>query len=218
METALIFKVKINPGECRNGRVRGIKRIRIVFILIFFFLLGGHSIAMNASPKIWSLLGGSGRSHPGWGATNLEVKTLDFFLRHERPVSEKNGTGLFRKRHFLSIELAMHSLRDLDQPPMIGAYFHSCWIFTPTAGIRPYVFAGGGPVFTQAEIPGTSSVVRGAYGFGTGIRLSLDFLELLLETRYQHISNGGIKKPNDPLNSHKILLGVTLNPSRGAGR
>jgi hypothetical protein len=36
------------------------------------------------------------------------------------------------------------------------------------------------------------------------------YLWYSIEARYHHVSNGGIKKPNEPLNSHKILFGFNI--------
>jgi len=33
---------------------------------------------------------------------------------------------------------------------------------------------------------------------------------LLLEMHYHHISNGGSEEPNNPLNSCKLLVGITF--------
>jgi lipid A 3-O-deacylase len=218
MKTDLNSVVRRKSIGYRDGQLSGKKRKQIAVIGLSFLSIAAQAQAVDSFQTIWSVLGGSGRSHPGWGSTQLEVKTSDFVLRVEHPVSAEKGTGLLRNRHYLAIDVPVHVLRDMNQPPMVGVYFHTCWIFAFHPLLNPYVFAGGGPVFTQAQIPGTSSLIRGAYGFGAGIRLKMDSLQLILETRYHHLSNGGIKKPNNPLNSHKILLGVILNPSDGKRR
>ena len=72
------------------------------------------------------------------------------------------------------------------------------------------LFVGGGPLYTQAEIPGTSSNLKGSYQAGLGLKINLEAASLSLEYRFHHVSNGGIKEPNDPLNSGKLLMGFQL--------
>jgi hypothetical protein len=108
------------------------------------------------------------------------------------------------------IELPLHLLHSPSEPPMFGVTFNSCWTFLAHPRYRPYLFVGGGPLYTHAEIPGTSSKVKGSYQVGAGLKLDLESASLNLEFRFHHVSNGGIDEPNDPLNSGKFLLGFRL--------
>ena len=93
---------------------------------------------------------------------------------------------------------------------MLGFYVQSCWTFEANKSLQPYIFAGGGGVYTQAEIPGTSSRLKGSYQLGGGLTFHLPKTSIVLEYRFHHLSNGGIKEPNDPLNSGKLLLGLKI--------
>lgn len=159
----------------------------------------------------WYLLGGFGSSHPGWGNTNERVETVDLILRYERPQSIIRGQGWYRNRRSIFIETALHHLKSPDEPPMFGLYFQSCWTFAPEQSVQPYLFVGGGPVYTRAKIPGTSSEFKGSYQAGVGIRFEIGGNEFSLDYRFHHLSNGGIKEPNDSLNSDKFLFGVKLD-------
>ncbi|MEN8168239.1 MAG: acyloxyacyl hydrolase [Pseudomonadota bacterium] len=159
----------------------------------------------------WHLLGGFGSSHPGWGGTKERVETVDLILRHERPQPVIRGQGWYRNRRSIFIEAALHHLQSPDEPPMFGLYFQSCWTFRTDQAIQPYLFVGGGPVYTRAEIPGTSSAIKGSYQAGVGVRLEIGGNEFSLDYRFHHLSNGGIKEPNDPLNSDKLLFGMKLD-------
>lgn len=183
---------------------------KALFILSLFFLFS-FSQAAELPKTDWYLLGGGGRSYPGWGNTQVEVRTRDVALRLEHLLYKEKGTALLRHEHRFTLEMTAHFLQNLNQPPMFGVNFFACWVFTYFPRISPYFFAGGGPVFTKAEIPGTSSVLRGAYSFGSGFRWDLSVFQILFETRYHHLSNGGIEKPNNPLNSFKILFGLKMN-------
>lgn len=101
-------------------------------------------------------------------------------------------------------------LREPNEPAMLGFTMNANWTFIASRRIQPFVFVGGGPVYTRAEIPGTSSELKGSYQAGIGIDYTLGKANMSIEYRYHHLSNGGLKKPNDPLNSGKLLLGVKL--------
>ncbi|MEN8179450.1 MAG: acyloxyacyl hydrolase [Pseudomonadota bacterium] len=161
--------------------------------------------------KSWHLLGGFGSSHLGWGNTKERVETVDLILRQERPESVLKGRGWYRNRHSLLIEIALHHIESPDEPPMFGLYFQHCWTFKPDQTIQPYLFVGGGPVYTRAKIPGTSSEFKGSYQAGVGIHFEMGGREFSLDYRYHHLSNGGIKEPNDSLNSDKLMFGMKLD-------
>ncbi|HCC54377.1 MAG TPA: acyloxyacyl hydrolase, partial [Desulfobulbaceae bacterium] len=75
----------------------------------------------------------------------------------------------------------------------------------------PYLFGGGGPVYSFADVPGMGSELNGNYQFGMGLSYRINPAhDFLFEMRYHHISNGGSEEPNDPLNSVKALFGITF--------
>lgn len=158
----------------------------------------------------WELLLGFGESHPGWGDTRERVKTRDLILRQTRPQSQTQGAGWYLNRRSVQIELPLHLLQDPQEPPMLGVYFNSCWTLLAHARYQPYLLVGGGLLYTRAEIPGTSSRIKGSYQAGVGLQVKLERASFNLEYRFHHVSNGGIEEPNDPLNSGKLLMGLQL--------
>lgn len=191
---------------------------RLLFLSLLLMLVTNAISAEEAQSgsavepdRAWYLLGGFGSSHPGWGDTRERVETLDLMLRYERPQPLLKGRDWYRNRRSIFIETAFHHLESPHEPPMFGLYFQSCWTFRPGEKAQPYFFAGGGPVYTHAEIPGTSSKLKGSYQAGIGMRIGLQTSELMIEYRYHHLSNGGIEEPNDPLNSDKLLFGLKLD-------
>ena len=188
------------------------------FLSLSLLLAAGSVYAGESLPdpaekptRAWHLLGGFGSSHPGWGNTKERVETIDLLLRYERPQSELKGSGWYRNRRSIFIETALHYLESPQEPPMFGLYFQSCWTFRPGQTMQPYLLVGGGPVYTSAEIPGTSSEFKGSYQAGVGMRLNLKTSEITMEYRYHHLSNGGLDDPNDPLNSDNLLFGLKLD-------
>ena len=144
------------------------------------------------------------------GSTRAHVETADFILRYGRYLTEEMGRSWYRVRHAIMVEVPIHLVVDPDTAPMLGINVLASFTFTAGQRLRPYVFGGGGFLYTDAEIPGLGSKYNGNYQGGAGIlyRIRGDYF-LNAEYRIHHISNLNTKEPNDPLNSSKFLIGVT---------
>lgn len=159
----------------------------------------------------WAILGGYGQSVPGWGETTQRVETVDLVPRYARTVIEDVGSGWLQGFYSILLELPVHLVVSPDASSMIGMNFLACYTFTAGQGLRPYLFGGGGPVYSFADIPGMGADLNGNYQFGIGLGHGLTRAStLLLELRYHHISNAGSDEPNEPLNSAKVLVGITF--------
>ena len=159
----------------------------------------------------WAGLTGYGQSFPGWGETTQRVQTLDLVPRYSRVLLADLGSGWYRGEHSILVELPLHIVVSPEASAMLGVNFLACYTFTADERIRPYLFGGGGPVYSFADIPGMGAELNGNYQFGIGLQYPLDpDRSLLVELRYHHISNGGNEEPNDPLNSLKVLVGITF--------
>ncbi|MDH5523885.1 MAG: acyloxyacyl hydrolase [Desulfobulbaceae bacterium] len=159
----------------------------------------------------WSLLGGYGFTHPGMGKTKKWVETVDLIFQHEQVLIDQIGSSWYQGRHSLLVELPVYLVVDPVLEPMVALNFLACWTFTANDESLPYVFGGGGPLYTDAEIQGMGAHLNGNYLFGAGLRYKIRGDRYLkFEYRFNHISNGGRKDPNDPLNSSKILFGITF--------
>lgn len=156
------------------------------------------------SNENWKVLIGSGQSHVGWGGTKEIVKTYDLIFQHETIKDVKHGQSFL-------FEVPLHIVRAPYSSYMIGVNMYHKWQLIGNEKIHPYFLIGGGGLYTNANIPGTSSKIRGTYGMGLGLQLDInkDF-QYSIEARFHHVSNGGLKSPNDPLNSHKILIGFNF--------
>ena len=158
----------------------------------------------------WTVLAGYGVTHTGIGNTHAHVETADFIFRYSRDITRDLGSSWYLSRHALMVELPIHLVVNPDTAPMLGINFLACWRFTASEKVRPYLFGGGGFLYTNAEIPGLGSKYNGNYQGGAGIlyRLGPEY-SLNLEYRFHHISNLNTVEPNDPLNSSKFLIGLT---------
>jgi hypothetical protein len=167
--------------------------------------------AIDTSKDTWSVLGGYGQSFPGWGQTTQRVETIDLVPRYNHVIFDDIGSGWYRGFHSILVEVPVHFVVSPDTSTMLGMNFLACYTFTADQTIHPYLFGGGGPVYSFADVPGMGAEWNGNYQFGIGMEYAMDKnYNLLLEMRYHHISNGGSEEPNDPLNSCKLLVGVTF--------
>ena len=159
--------------------------------------------------KAWYILSGYGITHNGMGKTQINVETIDFVVGYEKFLTEIFGPPLLKGRHSLVVELPLHFVVDPWEAPMIGINFLARWTFETNRKIKPYIFGGGGPVYTEANIQGLGADLNGNWQFGGGINIpSSKNSELICEYRFHHISNMNTKDPNDSLNSSKILIGI----------
>ncbi|WP_051309146.1 acyloxyacyl hydrolase [Desulfogranum japonicum] len=167
--------------------------------------------AFDTSKDNWALLGGYGQSVPDWGQTTQRVETLDIIPRYNHIIFDNIGSGWYRGFHSILLELPVSVVVSPDTSAMVGMNFLATYTFTANTVWKPYLFGGGGPVYNFADIPGMGADLNGNYQFGAGLKYhSISEHDLLFEVRYHHISNGGSEEPNDPLNSWKVLFGVSF--------
>ncbi len=186
----------------------------LVFLLTSQIIMrtdSADAAAIDTSKDTWAVLGGYGQSFPGWGQTTQRVETIDLVPRYNHVIFDDIGSGWYRGFHSILIEVPVHFVVSPDTSAMIGMNFLACYTFTADQKIHPYLFGGGGPVYSFADVPGMGAELNGNYQFGIGLEYEMaKNYNLLLEMRYHHISNGGSEEPNDPLNSCKLLVGVTF--------
>ncbi len=183
----------------------------LFFACTFYRIDSAKADIIDTSKDSWGLLGGYGQSIPGWGQTTERVETIDMIPRYTHHIFDDIGSGWYQGYHSILLETPVHIVASPDVSTMIGLNFLACYTFTSNDQWQPYLFGGGGPLYSFANIPGMGADWNGNYQFGLGLEYALaDANSLLLEFRYHHISNGGSKEPNDPLNSCRFLIGVTF--------
>lgn len=160
----------------------------------------------------FGLLTGYGISHIGFGETRHQVETWDTILRAGFFLSDEIGKGSwYQGRHEVLLELPYHMAVDHGGRSMVGGYVLGHWRFTSLDRLVPYVLAGGGPLYVDLGLPTMGTKMCFSYQGGTGLQYFTDKKTALnLEYRYHHISNAGTSEPNEPINSSKILLGVSV--------
>jgi len=186
----------------------------IAVILILFCssaVIGADNTFNRTANTEYTILSGYGITHRGFGATRTQVQTFDTIARFGYFLSADIGSGWYKGRHELLLELPLHLAVDPKISPMTGGYVLGCWKFTSLDEFVPYVFAGGGILYVDLGLPTMGSRLNFSYQGGTGLQYFIrKNTAVSLEYRYHHISNAGTATPNEPLNSSKILLGLSF--------
>jgi lipid A 3-O-deacylase len=179
--------------------------------VLWFVAVAPAALGWDTSQDTWSVLGGYGQSIPGWGQTSQRVQTIDIVPRYTHLTIDDLGAGWLKGRYSTLIELPVHIVTEPNSSLMLGLNALACYTFTADKDWQPYIFGGGGPVYSFADIPGMGADWNGNYQFALGLKHRLDSgAWLLFELRYHHISNAGAETPNDPLNSVKFLAGFSF--------
>ena len=205
MKTILCFKNPQITGLCF------IACVLFLFAYTFPAFAEEAAVGLDKAKEQWTISGGYGVTHPGLGATESKVETADLILGYGYFLTEEAGKSWYRGRHELVVELPLDYVFSPQETPMVGITFLANWVFTASKTITPYIFGGGGIVYTNLSVPELGRHLNGSIQFGTGFHYflkkntSLDF-----SYRFHHISNAGTGTPNGPLNSSKILLGISF--------
>ena len=185
--------------------------LMLTVLLLSPLLPSVPAYSVDSSPASWAILGGYGQSLPGWGQTSERVQTIDIVPRYNHVMTDRLGSGWYEGVYATMIEVPVHVVVAPDESAMVGINFLACYTFLVNPRWRPYLFGGGGPVYSFADIPGMGAEWNGNYQFALGLAQTLDTENsLLVEIRYHHISNAGAQEPNDPLNSIKFLAGLSF--------
>ena len=191
--------------------------VKTILTVLLIALITGSALAddhvkttANARYEL-TLLTGYGITHRGFGETSTQVQTWDAIARLGWYLSEEIGKGSwYQGRHQLLVELPYHLAVDHGGRSMVGGYLLGSWKFTSLTSVKPYIFAGGGPVYVDLGLPSMGAKLNFSYQGGTGLQIPIAQATMFnLEYRYHHISNAGTANPNEPLNSSKILLGIS---------
>lgn len=186
-------------------------------VLVGMVLLGSSAAGaaagaiVRSSPGEFSLLAGYGITHRGFGATRTQVQTADAILRYGHFLSDEHGAGWYRGRHELFVELPLHLTVDPRVRTMTGGYLLGSWKFTSSDRLAPYLFAGGGVLYNDLGLATQGTRLNFSYQGGAGLQWFFrKDTAVGIEYRYHHVSNAGTADPNEPLNSSKILFGVSF--------
>ena len=182
-----------------------------LIVLLFPLNTRADNVASTAKGE-FGFLTGYGSSFVGFGTTRHQVQTWDAILRAGFFLSDEVGKdSWYQGRHEILLELPYHLAVDHGGRSMVGGYMLGHWRFTSLDNFVPYVLAGGGPLFVDLGLPTMGTKLCFSYQGGTGLQYLIDKnTAVSLEYRYHHISNAGTASPNEPINSNKILMGISF--------
>ncbi len=182
----------------------------IITALVLIIPLAANAAKVGDSK--WVALGGYGFTHTNLGRTKVWVETAFLALGYERVASEEFGPSLLKGYYSVRVEVPVHYIIAPHNGLMTGINFIGLWTLTDVSKeYKPYFLAGGGPVYIGPDIPGMSKHLNGTYMFGMGVDLDAGLSrKIKLEYRFNHISNGGQKEPNVPLNSSRLMVGFSF--------
>ncbi|MEW6601115.1 MAG: acyloxyacyl hydrolase [Nitrospirota bacterium] len=171
----------------------------------------GKGLSFSNAKGHWTVLGGYGNTHTNFGDTQDRVQVADLIFQYGQFLTGEGGRSWYRVRHEMMVELPLSVVYDPEGAIMAGVNLLACWDFTGFEKIVPYVFAGGGLVYTNLDLDGLGRELNGNYQTGTGIHYYMDKNTILnFNYRLHHISNANTADPNDPLNSSKFLVGISF--------
>jgi hypothetical protein len=192
----------------------------IIRVIIFLCLLSISDLSaaqedtpttFNTAKRQLTLSLGYGQSYPGLGETQTRVQDVDLILKYGHFLSEEVGASWYRGRHEILLEVPFYYTVSPKSAIMVGINVLACWNFTNISRTAvPYIFAGGGPLYTNLNLPEMGAKLNGNYqaGVGSHFFLSRD-IAIDVNARYHHISNAGTESPNKPLNSTKVFVGLS---------
>jgi len=164
-----------------------------------------QELGVDKAKGHWTVLTGYGVTHPGLGATETKVETTELILSYGHFLSEEVGKSWYRGRHEIIVVISP------ETTPMVGITFLASWVFTASKTMTPYIFGGGGLIYTNLDVPELGKNLNGSVQVGTGFHYFLKKnTSLNLSYRFHHISNAGTGTPNGPLNSSKFLFGISF--------
>jgi len=195
-------------------------RYRILFIsaLLFFsfafsvFAQEDQPLSFSNAKSHWTVWGGYGATHPGLGGTHTRVEDVDLILQYGYFLTKEVGRSWYRGRHEILLELPVYTAIHPEVSVMAGVNFLACWDFTALSEkVVPYIFGGGGLIYTDINVPELGRALNGNHQVGAGLHYYLKKNTTIdFNYRFHHISNAHTATPNDPLNSSKILFGMSF--------
>ncbi|HEY7162774.1 MAG TPA: acyloxyacyl hydrolase [Acidobacteriota bacterium] len=156
-------------------------------------------------------LGFYGAGGKGVNGSTASTEVAWTGVHYKRIMSDVKGNGFWRGTFEYGAEFQPLFLI-FQEETVYGFHFSPLlmrWNFQkPATHIVPFFEFGGGMLFTQDQVPKTSS----RFNFTPQAGVGLSFFNgggngVTFQLKYMHISNAGIKKPNPGINSIQMLAG-----------
>src|SRR5215831_6714857 len=181
----------------------------LAVLLLFAGLAAAQtSKPLDGHPWDFGVWAGGGFSVPGG---TKDTQTFNAGARIGKVLTGDHGGGFVRGNFEWSADVIPVYYVVQPAKNAYGAGFNPVnlkWNFTNSAKTVPYFELGGGVLFTNTEVPVTTSTVNflthAALGFHFFVR---ERRALTMNVRYEHISNAGLAVPNPGINTVQFQLG-----------
>ena len=97
------------------------------------------------------------------------VKDIDIIVQYGRFLTAEAGKSWYKGRHALLVELPLYIVYHPETALMAGINFLASWNFTASDKMVPYIFGGGGLVYTNLDSEDLSTDYNGNYQGGIGV-------------------------------------------------
>ncbi|MCM8772671.1 MAG: acyloxyacyl hydrolase [Candidatus Omnitrophica bacterium] len=149
--------------------------------------------------------------------------TEDFFFGYgfgkiKNPKNYKFYTLMFdfsrpirsSKNFFFQIEPFISYVESPSDNFEIGLSFFTLYKFS-SGNIQPYIKVGTGIIYLSTDFVEQSTHFNFVSSACFGIKFGLKRISFYTEGRIRHVSNAGIKEPNEGINSKIFLIGLSYN-------
>ncbi len=164
---------------------------------------------LDGHPWDLAVWGSGGFSVPGG---TKDTQMMNIAVRFGKVLTSDHGGSFLRGNFEWSADAI--PVYYFWQPPAKNAYaagfnpVNLTWNFTSLGKTVPYLELGGGVIFSDNNVPAntnqTNFLTHAALGFHFFVR---EKRALTLSTRYEHISNAGLARPNPGINTVQFALG-----------
>ncbi|MCM8785191.1 MAG: acyloxyacyl hydrolase [Candidatus Omnitrophica bacterium] len=114
------------------------------------------------------------------------------------------------KSCFFQIEPSIAHVLNPSDNFEIGVSLFALYRFSGS-NFQPYVKIGTGIVYFSTDFTEQATHFNFATSIGLGLKFSLKRFSIYTEGRFRHVSNAGIKLPNEGINSKIFLFGIGYN-------
>ncbi|MFN4226721.1 MAG: acyloxyacyl hydrolase [Candidatus Ratteibacteria bacterium] len=114
------------------------------------------------------------------------------------------------KNFFFQIEPSIAYVSSPSDNFEVGILLFALYSFSES-NFQPYIKIGTGIIYLSTDFIEQATHFNFATSIGLGFKFKLKKLSIYTEGRFRHVSNAGIKLPNEGINSRIFLIGIGYN-------
>jgi lipid A 3-O-deacylase len=191
-----------------------VKTFLAVLLAIPFLMLATPATRAQAGPEngghelqVWT-----GGGH-GLNGTTSDTGVWNLGVRYGWVLTDEVGPGRLRGRFEYAVDVVPVFLLTQQNGTAYGLGLDPValkWNFASRRRLTPYVELGGGLLFSNTEVPPTTSRVNFTPQGAVGVHFPRSKYNWSAEVRFMHISNAGLATPNPGINTIQVRIGFGL--------